>query len=329
MAEAEALDNEWVVTLYCSFQDAIYLYLLMEYLPGGDLLSLMIKHETFNEDQVRFFLAEIVLAVESVHKLGYVHRDIKPDNVLIGADGHIKLSDFGLCTGFRPTHDTKMYKNYVGDISKEIGRHTHNWKMQSWTKKNRKLKHDLAYSMVGTPDYIAPEVLMKTGYSRECDWWSVGVIMYGMLMGYPPFYSETPEETFQMILNWKSYLEFPAEVALSTNCLDLLKKLLSSQSKRLGKNGAGDIKAHPFFEGLDWNQIRKETPPFIPSLVSPTDTSHFDDFDPMEHADDEPPIDVISNKTFYGYTYKRGDVDQLRKVATIPKKGNDDLVSAS
>jgi len=136
MAEAEALDNEWVVTLYCSFQDAIYLYLLMEYLPGGDLLSLMIKHETFNEDQVRFFLAEIVLAVESVHKLGYVHRDIKPDNVLIGADGHIKLSDFGLCTGFRPTHDTKMYKNHVGDISKEISKHTHNYKMQSWTKKN-------------------------------------------------------------------------------------------------------------------------------------------------------------------------------------------------
>jgi len=323
MAEAEALEDEWVVTLYCSFQDAIYLYLLMEYLPGGDLLSLMIKHETFNEDKVRFFLAEIILAVEAVHKLGYVHRDIKPDNVLIGADGHIKLSDFGLCTGFRPTHDTKMYKNFEGkDISIEISKQSHNWKMQSW-KKNRKIKHDLAYSMVGTPDYIAPEVLMKTGYSKECDWWSVGVIMYGMLMGYPPFYSETPEETFQMILNWKSYLEFPPEVALSPPCLELLKKLLSSQSKRLGRNGAGEIKVHPFFEGVDWDNIRSDAPPFVPSLSSPTDTSNFDDFDPADHNEDDQPLDANVNKTFAGYTFRRGDIstDILNKVKEKKMKG--------
>jgi len=323
MAEAEAIDNEWVVTLYCSFQDITYLYLLMEYLPGGDLLSLMIKQETFNETQVRFFLAEIVLAVESVHKLGYVHRDIKPDNVLIGADGHIKLSDFGLCTGFRPTHDTKMYKNHKGDISKEISKHDHNWKMQSW-KKNRK-KHDLAYSMVGTPDYIAPEVLMKTGYGKECDWWSVGVIMYGMLMGYPPFYSETPEETFQMILNWKTYLEFPSEVALTPSCLDLLKRLLSSQSKRLGRSGTREIKDHSFFADVDWEHIRKQTPPFVPKISSPTDTSHFDEFDPLDHSEEEQPLDNNLDKTFIGYTYRRGALNgTVLQTVENTKSGNVD-----
>uniref|UniRef100_A0A8C6Z887 non-specific serine/threonine protein kinase n=1 Tax=Nothoprocta perdicaria TaxID=30464 RepID=A0A8C6Z887_NOTPE len=149
---AEA-DNEWVVKLYYSFQDKENLYFVMDYIPGGDMMSLLIRMEVFPERLARFYIAELTLAIESVHKMGFIHRDIKPDNILIDLDGHIKLTDFGLCTGC------------------------------------------LAHSLVGTPNYIAPEVLLRKGYTQLCDWWSVGVILFEMLVGQPPFLAPTPTET--------------------------------------------------------------------------------------------------------------------------------------
>ena len=149
----------------------------------------------------RFYIAELVLAVESVHKMGFIHRDIKPDNILIDAEGHIKLTDFGLCTGFRWTHNSKYYQRGDGherqdsmDIDESWGAnncHCKPLERRKWRAHNRCMAH----SLVGTPNYIAPEVLMRTGYTQLCDWWSVGVILYEMIVGQPPFFANTPEET--------------------------------------------------------------------------------------------------------------------------------------
>ncbi|RVX19385.1 putative serine/threonine-protein kinase ndrB [Vitis vinifera] len=190
------VDSNCIVKLYCSFQDDEFLYLIMEYLPGGDMMTLLMRKDTLTEDEARFYVGETVLAIESIHKHNYIHRDIKPDNLLLDKYGHLRLSDFGLC---KPLDCSTLEEDFTIVNSPNGGhqgdpaapKRTQQEQQQHW-QKNRRM---LAYSTVGTPDYIAPEVLLKKGYGMECDWWSLGAIMYEMLVGYPPFYSDDPMST--------------------------------------------------------------------------------------------------------------------------------------
>ncbi|KAG7740772.1 hypothetical protein KL923_001413 [Ogataea haglerorum] len=329
-------NSPWVVSLYYSFQDSLYLYLIMEFLPGGDLMTMLIKWQIFTEDVTRFYIAECVLAIEAIHKLGFIHRDIKPDNILIDMRGHIKLSDFGLSTGFHKTHDSNYYRklldqdNASGAGGANTGRNSvlvdpinltmsNRQQMQTW-RKSRRL---MAYSTVGTPDYIAPEIFLNQGYGQTCDWWSLGAIMFECLVGWPPFCSETPKETYCKILNWRETLQFPEDIHLSPEAEDLILRLLTDADHRLGRNGgASEIKAHPFFRGVNWDEIRNVEAPFIPKLRSVTDTRFFPT-DELENVPDSPALaqaakqreqmkgsvvggaDTKEDLPFIGYTFSR------------------------
>jgi serine/threonine protein kinase len=263
-------DSEWVVDLQCSFKDERYLYLSMEYLPGGDLMTLLMKKDILSEQESKFYMAEMILAVESVHKMNYIHRDLKPDNILIDINGHIKLSDFGLCAKY----EIKPRIEYLLEMRKV----NQNLSPEERKKHRRKL----LYSTVGTPDYIAPEVFERKGYNETVDWWSLGVILFEMLVGYPPFFSEDPAITYRKILNWVDYFQIPIEAGLSPAAIDIIMKLISDSRERLGINGVQEIKAHPFFSGIDWRNIRKNESPYEPELQGDTDTKYFDKFEEEE-----------------------------------------------
>ncbi|KAG8486872.1 hypothetical protein CXB51_020380 [Gossypium anomalum] len=277
---------------------------------GEDILS---------DDEARFYVAETVLAIESIHKHNYIHRDIKPDNLLLDRYGHLRLSDFGLC---KPLDcSTLQEQDFSGaninegtenDERSAAPKRTQQEQLEHW-QKNRRM---LAYSTVGTPDYIAPEVLLKKGYGMECDWWSLGAIMFEMLVGYPPFYSDDPMTTCRKIVNWKNHLKFPEEANLSSEAQDLINKLLCNVNQRLGSNGADEIKAHPWFEGVDWDRIYQMDAAFIPEVNDELDTQNFEKFDESENPVRKPSSKsgpwrkMLSSKdlNFVGYTYKNFEI---------------------
>lgn len=163
-----------------------------------------------------------------------------------------------------------------------------------------------AYSTVGTPDYIAPEVFAQTGYGQECDWWSLGVIMFECLVGYPPFYAEDPMSTCRKIVNWKKTLQFPPDARLSSEARDLIERLICDSQHRLSFE---QIQAHPFFHGLNWNRLRESVAPIVPAVTSEVDTQNFDKFEPIDAADEDNAAAAAAggNDSFIGYTFKRPD----------------------
>lgn len=323
-AERDALakaddSNRWLTVLSYSFFDADYLYMAMEFMPGGDLMSLLIKEDTFSEHVTRFFMAEAAQAIASVHALGYIHRDIKPDNMLLDARGHLKLTDLGLCKKVgevSPTDDPDVILEMMrqqgllsGGTSNaqaarvleqeaakaNVGKHRSPDDAMAMSiddgangpggtpaeRRDAKTRREMAYSTVGTPDYIAPEVLAAqngaSGYSYTCavDWWSLGVIMFECLVGYTPFYADDPVTTCRKILRWRQCLEMPAETKsqLSPECIDFLSCLLAGPESRIGssqngtdfENGFKKVVQHPWYRGFDWDGIRERDGPLLPS----------------------------------------------------------------
>lgn len=333
----KVLDCEYIVKLRASFQDKKYLYLVMDFLPGGDFMSLLMKKDILNEEDSRFYVAEMILCIEAVHKLGAIHRDLKPDNILIAKDGHLKLSDFGL---------SKMSENHLFPLSSNENNKINENQNEGITNsdlsprkyqpndmhskfKNR--KRIWAYSTVGTPDYIAPEVFGNKGYGQEVDWWSIGVILFEMMVGYPPFFADTPSETCQKIIKWEKYFNIPSDAKLSSNAISLIKAMVNHTDKRLGLNGVDEIKKHPFFKNFDWNNVKNMKPSFIPELKNDWDTVYFDEFEETEPF--HPPLEKQMGKfqyrkeiDFVNFTYKRendftkgGVVQALEVLETIKK----------
>ncbi|KAL5697331.1 non-specific serine/threonine protein kinase [Ranunculus cassubicifolius] len=328
------VDSNCIVKLYCSFQDEEFLYLIMEYLPGGDMMTLLMRKDTLTEDEARFYVGETVLAIESIHKHNYIHRDIKPDNLLLDKFGHMKLSDFGLCKPLDCStlheQDFSVRNNLSGPLQSNgrppMPKRTQQEQLQNW-QRNRRM---LAYSTVGTPDYIAPEVLLKKGYGMECDWWSLGAIMYEMLVGYPPFYSDEPMSTCRKIVNWRTHLKFPEEAKLSKEAKDLISKLLCNVEQRLGTKGAYEIKTHPWFNGVQWDRLYHMEAAFIPEVNDELDTQNFEKFEETDSqiqtsSKSGPWRKMLSSKdiNFVGYTYKNFEIvndHQVPGIAELKKK---------
>ncbi|KAF4081940.1 hypothetical protein AMELA_G00146090 [Ameiurus melas] len=271
-------DRRWITELHYAFQDDNYLYLAMDYYVGGDLLTLLSKFgDHIPEDMARFYLAEMVMAIDSVHRLGYVHRDVKPDNILLTADGHVRLGDFGSC--LRLQDDGMVHSSLA----------------------------------VGTPDYLSPEILRAVegggGYGIECDWWALGVCAYEMLLGTTPFYAESLSETYAKIIHFQDYFEFPASaVEISEEARSLITGLLCDRNERLGANGSADFRSHPFFSGLEWSALHQMNAPYQPEVSNATDTSNFDVLDDCL-SETETLTDVMDRTptgihlAFVGYSY--------------------------
>ncbi|EFJ08009.1 hypothetical protein SELMODRAFT_132554 [Selaginella moellendorffii] len=334
------VDSNYIVKLYCSFQDDEYLYLIMEYLPGGDMMTLLMRKDTLTENEAKFYIAEAVLAIESIHKHKYIHRDIKPDNLLLDKNGHLKLSDFGLCKPLDCSNFPMLRENDLStdknqrdglDVNRRTSspapRRTQQEQLQHW-QRNRRM---LAYSTVGTPDYIAPEVLLKKGYGMECDWWSLGAILYEMLVGFPPFYSDEPMFTCRKIVNWRTHLKFPDEAKLSVEARDLMSRLLCGVDQRLGTKGTHEIKSHSWFKGVEWDKLYEMEAAFKPEVNNELDTQNFEKFEEaigqtQSSSKAGPWRKMLPSKdvNFVGYTYKNFEIiqdSQLPGVAELRKKG--------
>uniref|UniRef100_A0A673ZC44 Rho-associated protein kinase 1 n=1 Tax=Salmo trutta TaxID=8032 RepID=A0A673ZC44_SALTR len=288
-----------VVQLFYAFQDDRYLYMVMEYMPGGDLVNLMSNYDV-PEKWARFYTAEVVLALDGIHAMGFIHRDVKPDNMLLDKAGHLKLADFGTCM--------KMNKDGM-------------------------VRCDTA---VGTPDYISPEVLKSQGgdgyYGRECDWWSVGVFLYEMLVGDTPFYADSLVGTYSKIMNHKNALTFPEDSDISKDAKNLICAFLTDREVRLGRNGVDEIKRHPFFKNdqWTWENIRETAAPVVPELSSDIDTSNFDDIE-EDRGDEEtfpiPKAFVGNQLPFVGFTYYSNspDLNPIENLWSILKRRLENL----
>eukprot|EP00056_Hartaetosiga_gracilis_P021422 m.24053 g.24053 ORF g.24053 m.24053 type:complete len:750 (-) comp9068_c0_seq1:105-2354(-) len=258
-----SIRHPFIVHMHYAFQTAGKLYLIMDFLRGGDLFTRLSTEVMFTENDVRLYLAELCLALEHVHGLGIIYRDLKPENILLDEEGHIKLTDFGLCK--EATEEGKTY------------------------------------SFCGTVEYMAPEVVSRKGHDQTADWWSFGVLMYEMLTGDLPFTSDNRKTTMQMIL--KARLSMPQ--FLSAEAQSLLRKLFKRvPTARLGYKSADDIKAHPFFKDIDWDQLyrREIEPPFKPELRGINDFRYFDkDFTKMTPTDSPAPPPTATHTSMFDH----------------------------
>ncbi|NXA12274.1 KS6A2 kinase, partial [Sapayoa aenigma] len=270
------VNHPFIVKLHYAFQTEGKLYLILDFLRGGDLFTRLSKEVMFTEEDVKFYLAELALALDHLHSLGIIYRDLKPENILLDEEGHIKITDFGL--------------------SKEA------------------IDHDKrAYSFCGTIEYMAPEVVNRRGHTQSADWWSFGVLMFEMLTGSLPFQGKDRKETMALIL--KAKLGMPQFLSIEAQSL-LRALFKRNPSNRLGAgfDGVEEIKRHPFFVTIDWNKLyRKEIkPPFKPAVGRPDDTFHFDPEFTSRTPTDSPGVPPSANAhhLFRGFSFVASNLVQ-------------------
>ncbi|KAK2854145.1 hypothetical protein Q5P01_006806 [Channa striata] len=277
------VNHPFIVKLHYAFQTEGKLYLILDFLRGGDLFTRLSKEVMFTEEDVKFYLAELALALDHLHSLGIIYRDLKPENILLDEEGHIKITDFGL--------------------SKEA------------------IDHDKrAYSFCGTIEYMAPEVVNRRGHTQSADWWSFGVLMFEMLTGSLPFQGKDRKETMALIL--KAKLGMPQFLSPEVQSL-LRALFKRNPANRLGAGpeGVEEIKRHRFFASIDWNKLyRKEVrPPFKPTVGRPEDTFHFDPEFTSRTPTDSPGIPPSANthQLFRGFSFVATNQNQEPSVATV------------
>ncbi|XP_069051931.1 microtubule-associated serine/threonine-protein kinase 1 isoform X3 [Lepisosteus oculatus] len=247
-------ENPFVVSMFCSFETRRHLCMVMEYVEGGDCATLLKNIGALPVEMARMYFAETVLALEYLHNYGIVHRDLKPDNLLITSMGHIKLTDFGLSKMGLMSMTTNLYEGHIEKDAREF----------------------LDKQVCGTPEYIAPEVILRQGYGKPVDWWAMGIILYEFLVGCVPFFGDTPEELFGQVIS--DEIVWPeGDEALPGDAQSLISALLQTNPlMRLGTGAAFEVKQHSFFKDLDWNSLLRQKAEFIPHLESEEDTSYFD-----------------------------------------------------
>ncbi|KZV62175.1 Pkinase-domain-containing protein [Peniophora sp. CONT] len=268
------VNNPFIVPLKFSFQNPDKLYLVMSFVNGGELFYHLQREGRFDEGRSRFYAAELLCALEHLHMFNVVYRDLKPENILLDYTGHIALCDFGLC-------------------------------------KLNMSETDKTNTFCGTPEYIAPELLESQGYTKTVDWWTLGVLLYEMMTGLPPFYDENVNIMYQRIL--QDPLQFPPDMPVEAQSL-IAQLLQRDPSRRLGANGGEEIKRHPFFSRhIDWARLsaKKIQPPFKPSVESALDVANFDQEFTSEAAQDSVVQDSRLSETvqdqFRGFTYNPAD----------------------
>lgn len=267
------INNPFIVPLKFTFQSPEKLYFVLAFVNGGELFHHLQKEQRFDVNRARFYTAELLCALECLHGFNVIYRDLKPENILLDYQGHIALCDFGLC---------KL------DMKDE----------------------DRTNTFCGTPEYLAPELLLGQGYNKTVDWWTLGVLLYEMLTGLPPFYDENTNEMYRKILS--EPLHFPGPDVVPPAAKDLLTKLLNRKpEERLGAAGSAEIKAHPFFHAIDWRKLlqRKYEPTFKPRVLDATDTDNFDpDFTnevPQDSFVEGPVLSQTMQDQFAGFSYNR------------------------
>jgi len=274
-----SLNNDFVVKLYYSFLNENYWFFVMEYVNGGDLENLLQNCGPIEERYSRLYVAEIILALEYLHSKNILHRDLKPANILIDSSGHLKLTDFGLSKSKVQEISRKWISNYyqksplLNTTKKPIAK-------RSLSKKEFELLRKSDHKkIVGTPHYVAPETITQNKYTNESDWWALGIITFEIMVGCPPYQGDTPEELFNNIMNNNRCVEMDigyGDDQISPEAADFIEKLLEQNAeKRLGSKGIEEIKEHAFFQGMNWNGLRQQEPPFVPKPANIVDTSYF------------------------------------------------------
>lgn len=275
-----ASKSPWLVKLLYAFQDPENVYLAMEFVPGGDYRTLLNNTGILNPRHTRFYISEMFSSLNALHKLGYIHRDLKPENFLIDSSGHIKLTDFGLASGAiskERVESMRIKLDALKDLEVPFRSVSERQRMY---RSLRASDINYAHSVVGSPDYMALEVLQGRKYDYTIDYWSLGCMLFETLAGYPPFAGSTPDETYANLQNWKRSLHRPqyedGRFVFSDRTWDLIQRLITSPRYRF--QSFEEIQAHSYFSDVHWETLRQSTPPFIPQLDNETDAGYFDDF---------------------------------------------------